>query len=108
MTREDMKELFKLPVKERLELAQALWDSVDPEDEVRLLSLPDWQRSILRDRLADLDRNPGDEQPWDEVRKELQRLGRGPSRFPAFKVPPDARLISASRVQKALDEDGTA
>jgi putative addiction module component (TIGR02574 family) len=67
MTREDVKKLFKLPAEERLEIAQALWDSVDPEEEIRLLSLPDWQKSILRDRLADLDRNPEDEQPWDRA-----------------------------------------
>ena len=36
----------------------------------------------------------------------VQRPGRGPSRFPAFEVPADAQLIPASRVQKALDEDG--
>jgi len=33
---------------------------------------------------------------------------RGASRFPAFEVPADARLIPALRVQKALDEDGIA
>ena len=27
-------------------------------------------------------------------------------RFPVFRVPPDARLIRASRVQAAIDEDG--
>jgi putative addiction module component (TIGR02574 family) len=75
MTREDVKELFKLPAEERLEIAQALWDSVDLEEEVRLLSLPDRQRSILRDRLAEVDRNPEDEQPWDEVRRELWPRG---------------------------------
>lgn len=31
---------------------------------------------------------------------------KGTSRFPVFEVPPDARLIPASRIQKALDEDG--
>ena len=31
---------------------------------------------------------------------------RKASRFPAFDVPADARLIPASRVQKALDEEG--
>lgn len=30
------------------------------------------------------------------------------TRFPTFDVPPDAALISASRVQKALDESGIA
>ncbi len=38
----------------------------------------------------------------------VQQLGRGASRFPAFEVPADARLIPASRAQKALDEDGIA
>jgi Arc/MetJ-type ribon-helix-helix transcriptional regulator len=39
------------------------------------LSLPEWQKSILRDRLADLDRNPENEQPWDEVKEELWPRG---------------------------------
>jgi putative addiction module component (TIGR02574 family) len=71
MTREDVKELFNLPAEERQEIAQALWNSVGPEEKVRLISLPDWQRSILRERSADLDRNASDEQPWDEVKEEL-------------------------------------
>ncbi|HEY7214701.1 MAG TPA: hypothetical protein VIC28_08725 [Thermoanaerobaculia bacterium] len=49
------------------------------------------------------------------ARQALQPSGRQPkrsakraSRFPAFDVPADAGLIPASRVQKALDEDGIA
>jgi len=38
----------------------------------------------------------------------VQRLGRGTSRFPVFDVPANARLIPASRAQKALNEDGIA
>lgn len=49
--------------------------SVDPEDEARFLCLPDWQRRILQDRLADLERNPDDEQPWDQVEEELWPRG---------------------------------
>jgi hypothetical protein len=30
----------------------------------------------------------------------------GSRRFPSFVVPPDASLILASRIQRALDEDG--
>jgi putative addiction module component (TIGR02574 family) len=71
MTKEDVDKLLKLPAEERLEIAQALWDSVEPEDEVRFLALPDWQRPILEERLADLDRHPDDEQPWDEIKEEL-------------------------------------
>jgi len=102
MTQEDLEELLKLPAEERLEMAQALWDSVDPEEQARLLSLPDRQRRVLRDRLA----NPDDEHPRDEVKEKL--WPKGTSRFPAFEVPADTRLISAARVQKAMDEDEPA
>ena len=71
MTRAGVKELLKLPPEERLEIAQVLWESVEPEDEVRFVSIPEWQRRILEERLEDLDRNPEDEQSWDEVRAEI-------------------------------------
>ena len=35
-----------------------------------------------------------------------KRAARGTSRFPVFEVPADAQMIPASRVQKAVDEDG--
>jgi hypothetical protein len=35
-----------------------------------------------------------------------KRSVKGKSRFPAFEVPADAQMIPASRVQRALDEDG--
>jgi putative addiction module component (TIGR02574 family) len=71
MTGEEVKKLLQLPAEERLEIAQVLWNSVEPEDEVRFLSLPEWQRRILRERLVDLDRHPDDEQPWNEIKEEL-------------------------------------
>lgn len=71
MSKEDVDRLLQLPAEERLEIAQALWNSVEPEDEIHFLSLPDWQRRILQERLADLDRRPDDEQPWNEVKEEL-------------------------------------
>jgi hypothetical protein len=35
------------------------------------LLIPDWQREILKERLEDLDRNPDDEQSWEEVKAEI-------------------------------------
>jgi putative addiction module component (TIGR02574 family) len=67
----EIQKLLDLPVDERMELAQILWESVDPEDEARFLSIPDWQRRILDERLADLESNPNDEQTWEEVKAEL-------------------------------------
>ena len=66
-----MKALLKLPPEERLEIAQVLWESVEPEDEVRFLSIPEWQGKILDERLEDLRSNPEDEQPWEEVKAEI-------------------------------------
>jgi putative addiction module component (TIGR02574 family) len=71
MKRAEIRKLLELPATERMELAQLLWESVEPADEDRFLSIPDWQRRILDERLADIERNPGDEQPWDEVKAEL-------------------------------------
>jgi putative addiction module component (TIGR02574 family) len=67
----EMKSLLELPAEERLELAQALWDSVEPEDEARFVKLPEWQHEILRERLEDLEKNPDDGQPWEKVRAEM-------------------------------------
>lgn len=38
--------------------------------------------------------------------RKSKRPVRASSRFPVFEVPTDARMIPASRVQRALDEDG--
>jgi len=72
MRETDIQRLLALPVDERIELATRLWESVEPEDEVRFLPIPDWQARTLDERLADLDRNPGDEQSWEEVKAELR------------------------------------
>jgi len=37
----------------------------------RVLALPDWQQRILRERLADLEHHPDDEQPWSKVKEDL-------------------------------------
>ena len=71
MKKAEIEKLLELPIAERIELAQILWESVEPEDEARFLSIPDWQARILDERLSDLDRNPSDAQTWDEVKAEL-------------------------------------
>ena len=71
MNRAEIRKLLELPADEKMELAQILWESVEPEDETRFLSIPDWQRQILDERITDIDRNPDDEQTWEEVKAEL-------------------------------------
>jgi len=47
-------------------------ETAETEDEAKFLAIPDWQRRILDERLADLERNPGSQQTWDEVRAEIR------------------------------------
>jgi putative addiction module component (TIGR02574 family) len=73
MRRAEIQKLLELPVADKIELAQMLWESIEPEEEADFLAIPGWQRQILNDRLADLEKHPDDEQTWDEVKAELWR-----------------------------------
>ena len=66
---EIQKEALSLPARERIELVVRLWDSLAPGD----VPVPDWQRDLIRDRLAALDDIPPAERsvPWEAVRKRL-------------------------------------
>ncbi len=71
MRRAEIEKLLELPVAEKIELAQMLWESIEPEDEAGFLAIPGWQRQILDERLADLEEHPENEQTWEEVKAEL-------------------------------------
>ena len=66
---EIQKEALNLPARERIDLVVRLWDSLVPGD----VPVPDWQRDLIRDRLAALDEIPPEERsvPWETVRKRL-------------------------------------
>jgi putative addiction module component (TIGR02574 family) len=70
MTKSQLRlEALDLPVEERLELAEALWESV--EVTAQQPSLPDWQRQILDERIAADDENPEAGSPWQEVKQRI-------------------------------------
>jgi len=62
---------LQLPLDERTQLAEKIWNSL-PE-EMRSGDLTDEQKAELDRRIADMEANPGDERPWEEVRAELFR-----------------------------------
>ena len=66
---EIQEEALNLPARERIELVVRLWDSLVPGD----IPVPDWQRDLIRDRLATLDEIAPEERsvPWETVRKRL-------------------------------------
>ena len=66
---EIQKEALNLPAEERIELVVELWDSLAPRE----ISVPDWQRDLIRDRLAALEDVLPEERsvPWEAARKRI-------------------------------------
>jgi putative addiction module component (TIGR02574 family) len=67
-------EARKLTIPERIELVEAIWDSIAVEARGEDLPLSEEHRQILDQRLADLAAHPDDESPWEEVRARLEQL----------------------------------
>lgn len=69
-----MQELSQLPVSERLELVQELWDSI--EKDRAQLPVQDWQREIVNARLAELESGvPGLELTIEELWRKVDEPG---------------------------------
>jgi putative addiction module component (TIGR02574 family) len=67
MTRIELeRKVLELPEEERLEVAEAIWASLDDPDAV---PLPYWQRELLAERLAESETEEG--RDWEEIRSEI-------------------------------------
>lgn len=67
-------EALKLSPSDRLQLIEALWDTISEAD----IPVTPEERTLLDERLADLERNPDAQSPWSEVKARLeQRRPRG-------------------------------
>jgi putative addiction module component (TIGR02574 family) len=64
----------KLSVIERLELVEALWNSIAADADIDRLPVPEWHREELARRIAEHDANPDSGSSWEEVRARLERL----------------------------------
>ena len=63
---EIQRQVMELPEEERLEVAEAIWASLDDPD---AHPLPSWQRDLLHERLASLDTEEG--RDWEDVKAEI-------------------------------------
>ena len=63
------REALSLPAQERIQLVVDLWDSLAPGE----IPVPDWQRELVRDRLAALENVlPEDRSvPWEALRPRI-------------------------------------
>lgn len=70
MTKTDLeREILRLPLAERLELAQAIWESVERDPAPP--ALPEWQRQLLDERIAEDEESPQAGSSWDEVKRRI-------------------------------------
>jgi putative addiction module component (TIGR02574 family) len=65
----DIEAIKRLPIPERVHLAQEIWDSLQPTAEE--LPLTEEQVELLRERLDEHRRDPHSAVPWSEVKKRL-------------------------------------
>jgi putative addiction module component (TIGR02574 family) len=65
-------EALKLSPSDRLELIEALWDTLSEDD----VPVTPEERALLDERLADLERNPDAQSSWPEVKARLEQRRR--------------------------------
>lgn len=71
MSTKALDEALRLPVPERVQLVQEIWDSVVAESAG--VPVTKKQKAELDRRLADLEAHPEAERPWSEVLRTLKR-----------------------------------
>jgi putative addiction module component (TIGR02574 family) len=71
MSSVDVKQILKLSVPERIELVEAIWDSIADAPERLGLPVTAAQKRELDRRLAEYQKNPGAGRTWEEVRDSL-------------------------------------
>lgn len=69
MNADFLAEALKLSSSDRLQLIEALWDTLSEED----IPVTPEERALLDARLADLEANPGDQSSWAEVKARLEQ-----------------------------------
>ena len=68
-----LEEVRRLDVRDRVELVEAIWDTVPEDASLEALPLSEEHRRELDRRLADFEARPDAGSPWEEVRARLER-----------------------------------
>ena len=63
----------RLSVSERLSLIDEIWDSISEPKSLGELDVPDWHKTLLDERLADLEKTRDAGSSWEDVKARLWR-----------------------------------
>ena len=72
MTKNQMADLHKLSVKEKIKIVQTLWDDIAREQSMETLT-PE-HKKILDERIQKINSGNAQFKPWSEVRNKYQNL----------------------------------
>jgi putative addiction module component (TIGR02574 family) len=72
MTKNQMTDLHKLSVKEKIRVVQALWDDIANEQSIA--TLPPEHKRILDQRIKLIDSGNAQFKPWADVQNKYQKL----------------------------------
>lgn len=62
-------DIAQMPLDQRLQLVEDLWDSIAELPES--VEVPQWHRQVLENRLKAYHEDPQAGSPWSEVKKEI-------------------------------------
>lgn len=68
----DLKEILKLSVPERIEMVEAIWDSIAESNEIKPIALTDEQEQEIDRRIERHERGEGKSFSWDELKTKLK------------------------------------
>jgi putative addiction module component (TIGR02574 family) len=72
MTKNQMSDLHKLSVKDKIKVVQALWDDIANEQSIE--TLPTEHRRILDQRIKLIESGNAQFKPWAEIQNKYQKL----------------------------------
>ena len=73
----ETKEILALPLAKRIEVMEALWDSMSRGDAGAYVS-PAWHESVLADRALSLDQGLETTSPWSDAKARIREItGKG-------------------------------
>ncbi len=62
-------DIAEMPVQQRIQLVEDIWDSIAEMPEA--VNIPDWHKQELEKRLGAYHANPDGGSPWSEVKKRI-------------------------------------
>jgi len=66
-------EAEKLTIAERVELVEAIWNSIPAAADATMLPVPEAHKRVVDERLAEIEANPSAGDSWEDVRARLER-----------------------------------